>query len=377
MSWSFRLLAVRGIPIRVHASFLLILLWAAWIGLTESRGGSAAASVGFMVLFTLLLFICVVLHELGHSLVAQTFGVKVHDITLFPIGGVARLAGMPRRPTHEFLISAAGPAVNIFLAAVLAVVALAWIGPAQLAHIFTTGRGFTRLLSGQTGQSLVVLLALQNLLLALFNLIPAFPMDGGRLLRSFLAVFLSFRTATRTASFVGQGLALVLLGVSFIPPFNFFLALVAAFVFLGAWQERSQVIALENLAGLFVRDAMQPLGARLDASAPMLDALRRVAAVPQSAFVVVDGSRLAGVITRGALLAAARKAGATDTVGKHLPKVVKQVAPDEPLVNAQEQLQPDRAAVVVDHGAVVGLITRADIARLSETSEVLGAVQHR
>ncbi len=371
MSWSVKIATVRGIPIRVHASFLLILVWAAWIGLTDARGESAASSAGFMVLFTLLLFICVVLHELGHSVVAQAFGVRVHDITLWPIGGVARLAGMPRRPSHEFLISAAGPAVNIVLALLLGVLAFGWIGPAQSVRMFSTGRGLARLLGGQSGQSLVVLLALQNVLLAVFNLIPAFPMDGGRLLRSFLAAFVPFRTATRTASFVGQGVALILLGVSFIPPGNFFLALVAAFVFLGAWQERSQVAAIENLAGLVVRDAMQPLGARLEAGEPVRDAIRRIAAIPQSAFVVVDGNRLVGITTRSALLAGARKARAADTVGQHLAKSLLQLAPGEALVDAQGRLQTERAAIVVEHGTVVGILTRTDIVRLSEALEAL------
>jgi Zn-dependent protease/predicted transcriptional regulator len=327
--------------------------------------------VGFMVLFTLLLFFCVVLHELGHSLVAQAFGVKVHDITLWPIGGVARLSNMPRRPAHEFLISAAGPAVNILLAVMLGVLAFGLIGPAQLLRTFTTGRGLARLLGGQTAESLVLLLALQNVLLALFNLVPAFPLDGGRLLRSLLAGFLPFRTATRTASYIGQGVALVLFGASFIPPGNFFLTLVAAFVFLGAWQERSQVIALESLAGLIVRDAMQPLGTRLSCNDPVLDTVRRIAAIPQSAFAVVEGNRLAGIMTRGGLLAVAKKAKATETVGQHLPRGIAQVPPDESLVSAQERLQTEHAAVVVENGVILGLITRSDIARLTEALEVI------
>ncbi|NTW35062.1 MAG: site-2 protease family protein, partial [Syntrophobacteraceae bacterium] len=112
MSWSLKIITVHGIPIRVHLSFLLIVLWSAYIGLS---GGSSEwlRGAAFMVVFTLLLFLCVVLHELGHSLVAQLFGVKVHDITLWPIGGVARLAKLPERPYQEFLITAAGPAVNI------------------------------------------------------------------------------------------------------------------------------------------------------------------------------------------------------------------------------------------------------------------------
>ncbi len=375
MSWSLRLITVRGIPIRVHASFLLILAWAAYLGLTEARGDSAVGSMGFMVLFTLLLFVCVVLHELGHSLVAQALGVKVHDITLWPVGGVARLAGMPRRPGHEFLITAAGPTVNLVLALILGALAFGWIGPAKLLNIFATGRGIARLLDSQTGQSLVVLLALQNVLLAVFNLIPAFPMDGGRLLRSMLAGLLPFRTATRVASFIGQGLALVLLAVSFLPSGNIFLTLVAGFVFLGAWQERSQVVATENLAGLTVRDAMQPLGLRLNASDNLHETVRRVASTPQSAFIVVDGNRLAGVLPRGVLLAAAKKARTTDTVGQHTRGKFAQLAPAEQLVAVQERLQIEYAGVVVERDTVLGLITRADIARLAEALDVLPRVR--
>lgn len=379
MRWSVKLLTVRGIPIRVHASFLLILIWAAWIGLSDAQGESALSSVGFMVLFTLLLFFCVVLHELGHSLVAQAYGVKVHDVTLWPIGGIARLAGMPRKPSQEFLITAAGPAVNLVLAVLLAALAFGWIGPRTVLHIFSTGRGFARLLDAQSGQSLVVLLALQNILLAVFNLIPAFPMDGGRLLRSFLAVFFPFRTATRAASYIGQAVAVVLLGVSFLPPVNLFLTLVAAFVFLAAWQERSQVMAVENLAGLTVRDAMQPLGVRLAPCDNVRETVRRLAAVPQSAYAVVDAGRLTGIITRGGLLSAVKKAKDTDTVEQYLAhgpagvgsQSVPQIAPDEPLASAQERLQAERAAVVVDRGVVLGIITRSDILRLSEALETI------
>ncbi len=370
MSWSFKLVTVAGIPIRVHASFLIILAWAAWIGYGNSDGRSAVASIGFMVLFTLLLFLCVVLHELGHSLVAQAVGAKVHDITLWPIGGVARLSAMPRRPLHEFLITAAGPAVNVVLAILLAGAAVAWIGPNRLLNMFTTGRGLTRLLEAQNGQSLVLLLALQNMVLVVFNLIPAFPMDGGRLLRSLLAGFVSFRTATRLASWVGQGLAVVLIGLSFIPPGNFFLTLIGGFVFIGAWQERSQVMMSETLYGLTVRNAMQPLGYRLARGDRLGDIIERIAASPQAAFAVVEDGRLAGLITRGALLAAAKKSGNAAIVGAHLPATTHKVAPDVPLLEAQEQLQVNHAAVVIENGVAVGLISRSDIGRLAETFEI-------
>jgi stage IV sporulation protein FB len=372
MSWSLKLITVAGIPIRVHASFLLILIWAAWAGLNNGGNQSAAVRIGFMVLFTLLLFLCVVLHELGHSLVAKAVGAKVHDITLWPIGGVARMSAMPRRPLHEFLISAAGPAVNVVLAVVLMGVAVAWIGPNRLISVFTTGRGLTRLLGAQTAQSLVLLLALQNIVLVVFNLIPAFPMDGGRLLRSFLAGFIPYRTATRLASWVGQALAVLLIIMSFVPPGNFFLTLIGGFVFVGAWQERSQVMIYENLAGLTVRDAMQPLGYRLRRSDRLGDIVERIAAAPQNVFVVVEDGRLAGLMTRGALLTAAKKEGNAASVGAHLPATTPKMTPDRPLLDAQEQLQLDPAAVVIEKGVVIGLISRADIGRLAETREIVG-----
>ena len=164
----------------------------------------------FWVVFTLLLFVCVVLHELGHSLVAQLFGVTVQDITLWPIGGVARFVKLPQRPYQEFLITAAGPAVNFFLAILFGIIAFAWIGPGRLIATVTSPYQLERLLTGVSAEAMLIMLALNNLLLVLFNLIPAFPMDGGRLVRSVLAAFMPFGRATKVASWLGQGAAVVM-----------------------------------------------------------------------------------------------------------------------------------------------------------------------
>ncbi len=371
MSWSVRLFTVRGIPVRVHASFLLIVAWAAFAGLSDRGRSSALGSVTFMLVFTLLLFVCVVLHELGHSLVAQQFGVRVHDITLWPIGGVARLANMPKRPLAEFVITAAGPLVNLILALVFGALAVVAIGPQRLLTMIATGRGWFRLLDAQNALSLLTLLTVQNLLLALFNLLPAFPLDGGRLLRSFLAALIPFRAATRAASYVGQGLAVVLVGLSFLPPFNFFLALVGAFVFLGAWQERSQVFTQERLARYRVRDAMQPVGRRLAAEDALAEVARQVVASPQSVFLVGTDEGVAGIITRDVLLKAAKKPGLT--AGERARREFVTVGPDMPLEAAQTAFGLDGAAVVVENGQTVGVISRADIARLDAALEVLGS----
>ncbi len=368
MSWSLKLITVRGIPIRVHITFLLIVLWAAYIGLMGSNVGWLRGAL-FMVVFTLLLFLCVVLHELGHSLVAQLFGVKVHDITLWPIGGIARLSKMPERPYQEFLITAAGPAVNIFLALGLIILAVVWITPAGIIRLISSPWELQTLFSSMSGQTLVLLLAANNALLAVFNLVPAFPMDGGRLLRSLLAVALPYRSATRVASFVGQALA-VLMGLVALVTGSFFLGLVAIFVFAGAWQERQMAVATDALRGVLVRQVMQPLGHRLSPLQTLGEALSEVAVLPQAAYLVVDGGRLVGLVTRGELLSALRKAGDGARLHAHLPKRVVFLAPDMPLIRAQEQLQIRPVGVVVEDGHAVGLLSTADLARIAEILEV-------
>lgn len=364
MSWSLKLITIRGIPIRVHASFLLIVLWAAYIGLASSRTGWLRGAA-FMVVFTLLLFLCVVLHELGHSLVAQLFGVKVHDITLWPIGGIARLAKMPERPYQEFLITAAGPAVNIVLTLGLAALALIWIGPAALVRIFAAPWELERIFASMSGQALVLWLVVNNASLALFNLVPAFPMDGGRLLRSLLAAILPFGKATRIASIVGQILA-VIMGLVAVLGSNFFLGLVAIFVFLAAWQERQGAATVDTLRGLRVRQAMQPLGHRLHPQQTLGEALAQTAASPQSAYPVVDGNRLIGAITRSELLAAARRAGPSARLEAHVLQGYIIIAPETLLTEAQEQLHTRPALVVVENDTAVGLLSTADLARLAE-----------
>lgn len=368
MSWSLKLITIRGIPIRVHITFLLIVLWAAYIGLMGSNSGWPRG-VLFMVVFTLLLFLCVVLHELGHSLVAQLFGVKVHNITLWPIGGIARLSRMPERPYQEFLITAAGPAVNIFLALGLIVLAVLWITPAGIARLITSPWQLQSLFASMSGQALVLLLAANNALLAVFNLVPAFPMDGGRLLRSLLAAVLPFRSATRIASFVGQALA-VLMGLIALVTGSFFLGLVAIFVFAGAWQERQMAVATETLRGRWVRQVMQPLGHRLSPWQTLGEALSEVATLPQAAYLVVEDGRLVGLVTRGELLSALRKAGEMARLHAHMPKRTVILTPGMSLTQAQEQLQIRPVAVVVENGQAVGLLSTADLARIAEILEV-------
>ncbi|MCX6033241.1 MAG: site-2 protease family protein [Chloroflexi bacterium] len=365
MFWSLKLLTVRGIPIRVHASFLLVLFYAAYIGFSSRTGAGWSRGVIFMVAFILLLFLCVVMHELGHSLVAQLFGVKVQDITLWPIGGVARMTRLPERPYQEFLMTAAGPATNVLLAIFLGILALVIIGPQQLLDVLLSPWLLNVTLAEMSGLSLLLLLLVNNVILALFNLIPAFPMDGGRLLRSFLAALIPFGRATAIASVVGQVIAVIMTTLALLTG-NFTLALVGAFVFIAALGERRQATIHANFQGLRVRQAMQSIGPRLHPLQTLGEAASLAATSPQAAYLVVDGGRLAGALLRSDLLAALRRAGPAARVGQHVRRNVAQLAPDEPLERLQERLDDSPAAVVVEAGQVIGVITQGDLVHLAE-----------
>src|SRR5438067_3018983 len=213
MGWSIPILRIAGIQLRIHITFLLLIAWLAF-GYYAQGGSAVAAS---RVIFVLLLFLCVVLHEFGHAFAAKAFGINTPDITLLPIGGVARLERMPEGAVQELIIAAAGPTVNLIIAFCL----------------FLTGGSFVY--PPTTGSSLNDILLTINVTLLLFNLLPAFPMDGGRVLRALLATRLSYARATQIAASIGQACAFVFgfLGL-FSNPFLLFIAL---FVYIGASQE--------------------------------------------------------------------------------------------------------------------------------------------
>jgi Zn-dependent protease/CBS domain-containing protein len=366
MSWSFRLLTIKGIPVRIHASFLLVLVAAVVSGLMN--GGDWLRSSAFMLVLVLLLFACVALHELGHSLVAQRYGVQVRDITLWPIGGVARVSRLPSKPSQEFLITAAGPATNLVLALLFGALALTWIGPDQLLRLTASPRVLNRFLASQAVQPLILLLAINNLTLALFNLIPAFPMDGGRLLRSVLALFLPFKRATQFAAFLGQVLAIVMAAVGLLKG-NFLLALVGVFVFIAAWQERRQVLLSESLKGVSVRRAMRPIGLRLSSELSLGQAATQAAAVPQVAYLVVEGGgKLAGVLFREDLLSAVRKSGPAAPITPHIERSSLLLRPEETLDAALQRITQGQSdlALVVDSGQVIGTVSQNDLLHLAE-----------
>jgi stage IV sporulation protein FB len=225
MRWSLKVLRVAGIDVRMHFTFLLFL---AWIGYAHYQEGGAPAAVQG-VLFISLLFGCVLLHEFGHAIAARAFGIHTPDITLLPIGGVARLERMPDKPWQELVVAAAGPAVNVVIALVLL------LGLGISGSLFDLGQ-----MLHHPQVSVAVKLASFNIVMMLFNLLPAFPMDGGRVLRALLAMVTNYVRATQVATRLGQVMALGL-GAWGLFSNNPLLIFIAFFVYLGAAQEAALV----------------------------------------------------------------------------------------------------------------------------------------
>ncbi len=296
MNWSFRIARVFGINLKIHITFFLILL----LGAAQWGWPYGLAGAFFGVLLMILLFSCVILHELGHSLVAQYFGVPVREIVLLPVGGVAILSRNITNPLQEFLVAAAGPAVNVVISVTLGVVALG-------SAVFRDGFDYWMLLPGSNmGPSFATLLQWllgANVLLVLFNLIPAFPLDGGRMLRAVLAMWMGFPRATRIASAIGQLIAIGL-GVLGVLSGNLVLVLVAVFIFFGAGQENNAGQAQTMLATLRVGDAYNKYALTLNIGDHVSKVVDYILTSYQPDFAVLQANRLLGIVTREDVLRA-------------------------------------------------------------------------
>jgi Zn-dependent protease/predicted transcriptional regulator len=354
MKWSIPLGRLAGIRLFMHITFPLLLLWIGWQHWRVSATWSAVASgVGFI----LLLFGCVVLHELGHALAARRYGIPTRDITLLPIGGVARLERMPEEPRQELVVALAGPAVNVVIAAVLFGV-LTLTGTLGTMPLEATEDTVVR---GGLVQRLMVV----NVMLVVFNMLPAFPLDGGRVLRAGLAMRMDYARATRTAAVIGQGMAVLFAFVGL--QGNPFLLLIAFFVWMGASQESSQAQMRGVLDGASVRDAMQTDFRLLHEHDDLARAVELLLAGSQQDFPVVDGQgRVIGILTRHTLLTALARDGGSGPVQAVLQRDFTTASPTEPLTGLMERLPrvTCRAVPVVQAGQVIGLVTLENLGEL-------------
>jgi Zn-dependent protease len=298
MKWSVRVLRVAGIDVRVHATFVLaVVYFASGFALVHGLLGAA-----FGVLWLCCLFICLTLHELGHCLTARRFGVSVNEILLLPIGGVARLSSEPRKPPQELWIALAGPFVNALIALGL------WL---LLVH-YRIALDLTDLdqLAAPSGVGLLRDLFWGNAVLALFNMLPALPMDGGRVLRATLSLALGRSRATRIAAAVGQVIAIGLVWVAFKKDWGL-LALVGMFVFVGAAEERAVERASELLSQLRAGEVCDPNAVVFGPHEPVAHVLDILVRSPQAHFAVFHGQELVGTVARDRALALVAHASRT------------------------------------------------------------------
>ena len=346
MKWSWKLGEFGGIPVYIHATFLLII---AWVVLIHWTSGETLSSIIGGVIFVLALFLCVVLHEYGHALTAKRYGIKTRDITLLPIGGVARLERMPDDPMQELKVALAGPAVNV----VIAVLLYGWL-------ILTRGLSPMSDLTLTQG-SFAERLMLVNIFLVVFNLIPAFPMDGGRVLRALLALRSDYVRATQTAATIGQGIALLF---GFVGLFtNPFLVFIALFVWIGATQEATMVKVRSALGGVPVEKAMLTDFKTVSPEDPLSRLVELTMSGSQQDYPVTDGSGIVGIVTHQDLIKGLSEYGESATAGTIMRREFQSLDPGEMLEAAFMRLQSSDLITVpvVRNGSLVGLLTMDNV----------------
>jgi len=343
--WSWKVGELFGVSIRIHITLLALLVW---VGASQAIGGSGFGQAVFGVVLVGLVFAAIVLHELGHALIARRYGCSTREILLLPIGGLARMDRMPDRPLQELLVALAGPAVNVGIALVLALVV------AASGASFDPGQAAT--ISGALASQLLWI----NLGLAAFNLLPAFPMDGGRVLRALLAMRLGRARATRIASGVGRvlGVGFVIAGLAYNP----MLALIGVFVWFAAQQETATVELRSILSGVTVARAMIRNPVIVGADEPIERVAERMIAGGQYQLPVLDDGRLVGVVTAPDLAATLAAPGPHGAVSSIVRTDIPVVAPGDPLDRAMESLERAGLACVVERGELVGLLTIEQLA---------------
>ena len=360
MKWSWKIGQFAGIGVYMHATFLLLLGWVAvthWI-----RDQSVAAVISGLA-FILALFACVVAHEYGHALMARRYGIRTRDITLLPIGGVARLERMPDDPRQELWVALAGPAVNVVIAFLL----FGWL-------TVTGGLAPVEQLGVAEG-SFLERLMIVNAGLVVFNLLPAFPMDGGRVLRALLATRMEYTRATQVAANVGQGMALLFGFLGLVG--NPFLLFIALFVWIGAAQEASLVQMKSALGGIPVGRAMLTDFRSLEPGDRISRAVELILAGSQQDFPVVDGGRVVGVLTRSDLLKALPARGADVVVSEVMQRQFQLVDSSDMLESAMLRLQECACHTIpVQHGGrVVGLLTMDNVGEFVAIQAALGGAR--
>jgi len=347
MKWSFKIAEIFGISIKVHSVFVLLLVFIGW---SNAISSGVAAGVSAIIFFVTI-FCFVLLHELGHSIVALHYGVQVVDIVLLPIGGVARMERLPKDPKQEIAIALAGPAVNFFFVGVIFATMKATGHPIEVLGFNLSGKDFWN--------SLFAL----NAFMGLFNLIPAFPMDGGRVLRGVLAIKFPYARATRYAANAGQAIAVIfgLIGIFH----NWWLILIAVFIFTGAGSEERMVHLREAINGMSVGQVMSTRVLSLASDDPLRKAVEYSYRGNQSDFPIVQAGRLVGILSKNRIMAAVNESGLETPIREVMNKRFLAARPAANLARVYEEMaaQGIESVPVIENGQILGMLSLENIGR--------------
>ncbi len=370
MRGALKLFTWFGIPVFLHWTFGLIFVYILWHA--QSTGLSMFETVWLTGLF-MALFICVLLHEYGHALSARRYGVKTRDIVLMPIGGVARLERMPEKPMQEFIVAIAGPMVNVAIALIL--MGLIWLfaDPVHLeilqaAILQNSGEEVIEETGIQIPPLLqfAVNLAATNIALVLFNMIPAFPMDGGRVFRALLSMRTGRPKATRIAAWVGQAIALMLVAYGLMND-GYMLAVLGIFVIYAARSENDMVQMEDFLSRYKARDIIRPHFTRLHSNDWMLTAIELLRHGLERHFLVFDlNENLVGILEEEEIIKAIRQPNVTAELSQFLHRV-EIVHPSDSLLNVHQLLRQQGYGIiaVVDEGGLIGVIDETGLSNFA------------
>ena len=352
MNWSLKVARIAGIDVFLHWTFLILLGWVYMSNLQAEGGTRAEAIAG--VLFILALFVCVLLHELGHALTARRYGIGTRSIVMLPIGGVATLEKMPEDPKQELWVALAGPAVNVVIAGIL------------LAGLLISGNmpAFTESSLTQNTQPLVFLfnLLVVNVMLAVFNLIPAFPMDGGRVLRALLAMRQDRVKATRIAAQIGQFLAIIFVFLGFF--YNFWLVFIGLFIFLGAGAESNHVATESVLSKYKVGDITMRQFTTFHPFERISRAIEVLLNGQEKEFLVTESEHeVVGILTRDDLIRGLQSHGMEGAITHIVNRNYMVLTPVMPLSEAYDAMMKNNASIapVMDQGRLLGVLDRENI----------------
>lgn len=357
MNWSLRLGRIAGIPVFIHWTFALLLVYLWWV--FSHRSDSVLETFG-SILLVLLLFGCVLLHELGHALAARRYGIATDSITMLPIGGLARLQSMPKEPGKEIVVALAGPAVNVVIAIVAALLFFVVSGGQMLV---------SDLMWSDTITGGLMWLVVANLFLVIFNLLPAFPMDGGRVLRALLAISMPYPDATRWAARVGQAMAVVFVLVGMLSSGSgnsWVLFFIALFVFIGAEAEAAAAEQAAIFEGMTVNDALQPRFRTLQETDTLVMAVNELLSGSQHHFPVLRGTEVTGVLSLNHLITAIKEHGYISPVSNAMRREWLHVDTEEPLEPVIEEMAAQQQTMlpVLRKGRLIGILTADNIREL-------------